>query len=125
MQLCYDAYAFGGLAEAQGWLERAAQLVEGRSPSIASAFVPYMRGYLALLGNHDPETARIASTEAVRLARAVGAIDVEMLALALEGLSLVSSGVIDDGMRRLDAAAAAAVGGEMTDADSIETSAAC
>jgi len=51
----------------------------------------------------------------------VGAVDVEMLALALEGLSLVSSGAVADGMRRLDAAAAAAVGGEMTDADSIET----
>ena len=38
-----------------------------------------------------------------------------------DGLALVSSGEIEPGMRRLDAAAAAAVGGEMTDADSIET----
>jgi DNA-binding NarL/FixJ family response regulator len=121
IQLSYDAYGFRGLAEAQGWLERAAQLVEGRPPSLASAFIPYLRGYLALLGRHDPETARLASAEAVRIARSLGAVDVEMLALALEGLALVSSGAVDDGMRRLDAAAAAAVGGEMTDVDSIET----
>jgi DNA-binding CsgD family transcriptional regulator len=121
IQLSYDAYTFRGLAEAQGWLERAAQLVEGRSPSVAAAFVPYIRGYLALLGRHDPETARQAAAQAAELARAVGAVDVEMLALALEGLSLVSIGAVADGMRRLDAAAAAAVGGEMTDADSIET----
>ncbi len=121
IQLSYDAFAFRGIAEAQGWLERAAQLVEGRAPSLASAFVPYVRGYLALLGGHDPETAMRASAQAVELARAVGAVDVEMTARALEGLSLVSAGAIADGMRRLDAAAAAAVGGEMTDADSIET----
>jgi LuxR family maltose regulon positive regulatory protein len=55
------------------------------------------------------------------LAREVGAVDVEMFALALNGLSLVSAGEIEVGMRRIDAAAAAAVGGEMTDADSIES----
>ena len=44
-----------------------------------------------------------------------------MFALALNGLSLVSAGEIEVGMRRIDAAAAAAVGGEMTDADSIES----
>lgn len=55
------------------------------------------------------------------IAREVGAVDVEMFALALNGLSLVSAGETEVGMRRIDAAAAAAVGGEMTDADSIES----
>lgn len=121
VQLAYDAHAFRGAAEAMGWAERAAMLVEGKPPSAASAFVPLLRAYLALLGNHDPEAARADSAEARVLARASGAIDVEMLALALEGLSLVSVGEIANGMRRLDAAAAAAVGGEMTDADAIES----
>lgn len=96
-------------------------LVEGRQPTAAAAFVPYLRAYLDLLGRHDPEAARAGSAEARALARLVGETDLEMLALALEGLSLVSVGQVDDGMRKLDAAAAAAVGGEMTDADSIET----
>jgi LuxR family maltose regulon positive regulatory protein len=96
-------------------------LVEGQPPSLASACVPMLRAHFALLGDHDPASARAQSEEAIVLAREVDAVDVEMFALALNGLSLVSAGEIEAGMRRIDAAAAAAVGGEMTDADSIES----
>ena len=121
IQLGYDAYAFRGPAEASGWVERAAMLVDGEPPSAAAAFVPMMRAHLALLVDHDPDAAAAASAQAIALAREVGAVDVEMLALGLNGLALVSLGQTGEGMRRIDAAAAAAVGGEMTDADSIET----
>jgi tetratricopeptide (TPR) repeat protein len=121
VQLSYDAYAFRGPAEALGWVERAAMLVDGKPPSVASAFVPYLRGYLALLADHDPRAAREASAQAAAIARETGAVDLELLALALEGLALVAGGAVALGMRKLDAAAAAAVGGEMADADSIET----
>lgn len=121
VQLSYDAYSFHSAAEAVGWAERAAMLVDGRPPTAATAFVPFIHAYLALLGRHDPEAARKGSVEAGELARLSGAIDLQMLALALEGLSLVSIGRVDEGMRKLDTAAAAAVGGEMTDADSIES----
>ena len=76
---------------------------------------------MALLAEHDPASARVESERAVALAREVGVVDVEMFALALNGLSLVSLGETEAGMRLIDAAAAAAVGGEMTDADSIES----
>ena len=79
-----------------------------------------LRAHFAL-ADHHPDVALEGSARAIALAREVEAVDVEMLALALNGLALVSTGEIEDGMRRLDAAAAAAVGGEMTDADSIET----
>jgi len=59
--------------------------------------------------------------EARALAREVGAGDLDLLSLALECLARVAIGQVDEGMRLLDAAAAAAVGGEMTDLDSIET----
>jgi len=121
IQLGYDAYAFRGTAEATGWVERAAMLTEGRPPSLASAMVPMLLAHLAIHAEHDPDAARDQSAHALDLAREVGAIDVEMLALGLNGLARVSVGEIRDGMRHLDAAAAAAVGGEMTDADSIET----
>ncbi len=121
VQLAYDAYAFRGVAEAVGWGERAAMLVEGRAPSVASAYVPFVRAYMALLAQHDPPTAISSASEAVRIAKEVGAVDVELLSVALGGLAMVASGRVADGMARLDAAAAAAVGGEMTDADSIET----
>ena len=121
IQLGYDAYAFRGPAEASGWVERAAMLVDGEPPSVAAASVPMMRAHLALLVDHDPDLARAESAQAIPLAREVGVVDVEMLAVGLNGLALVSLGKTDEGMRLIDAAAAAAVGGEMTDADSIET----
>ncbi|MFN8108717.1 MAG: hypothetical protein U0Y82_02570 [Thermoleophilia bacterium] len=121
VQLGYDAYAFRSVPEAIGWAERAAMLVEGRPPSFASAFVPFIRGYMALLGEHDPARARQGCAAALPLARQVGAVDLELMVVALEGLALVAEGDVAEGMDRLDAAAAAAVGGEMTDADSIET----
>jgi DNA-binding CsgD family transcriptional regulator len=80
-----------------------------------------LRAHLALLVSHDPETARMESEQAITLAREAGAVDVEVLALGLNGLALVSLGETEEGMRRVDAAAAAAVGGELTDADSIES----
>lgn len=122
IQLAYDAYAFRGPAEASGWVERAALLVDDQPSSVASACVPLLRAHFAR-SNHDPRAARreAAKAIAIAIARTVRAIDVEILALAVEGLAQVSCGEIEEGMRRLDAAAAAAVGGEMTDADSIET----
>jgi len=120
IQLCHDAYAFRGPAEASGWVERAALLVEGQPPSVATAWVTLIRAHFAL-ADHHPDVALEGSARAIALAREVDAVDVEMLALALNGLALVGTGEIEAGMRRLDAAAAAAVGGEMTDADSIET----
>ena len=92
----------------------------GEPPSVAAAWVSVLRAQFAL-ADHDPDPAQADSAQAIALAREVGAVDVEMLALSVNGLALVSAGEIEDGMRRLDAAAAAAVGGEMTDADSIET----
>jgi DNA-binding CsgD family transcriptional regulator len=120
IQLGHDAYAFRGPAEASGWVERAALLVEGEPPSVASAWVTLLRAHFAL-ADHHPDAAVAGSARALALAREVDAIDVEMLALALHGLALVSTGAVEEGMRRLDAAAAAAVAGEMTDADAIET----
>jgi len=120
IQLCHDAYAFRGPAEASGWVERAALLVEGEPPSVATAWVSLLRAHFAL-ADHDPDSALEGSAQAIALAREVESVDVEMLALALNGLALVSTGQIEDGMRKLDAAAAAAVGGEMNDVDSIET----
>jgi hypothetical protein len=80
IQLAYDAYAFHGVAEASGWVERAALLVDGEPPSVAAAYVPMLRAHLALLADHDPGLARAESERAMTLARELGAVDVEMFA---------------------------------------------
>ncbi len=80
IQLAYDAYAFRGKAEASGWIERAALLVDGEPPSVAAACVPMLHAHLALLSDHDPESARTESERAIALAREVGAVDVDVRA---------------------------------------------
>ena len=49
------------------------------------------------------------------MGRTLGITDMEMLALALEGLAFVSEGAVEEGMHRLDEATAAATGEEMQD----------
>jgi ATP/maltotriose-dependent transcriptional regulator MalT len=55
------------------------------------------------------------------LAGSLGEVDLEMLAQASLGFATVCEGNIAEGMRLLDEATAAAVGGEMTDPDAIVT----
>jgi ATP/maltotriose-dependent transcriptional regulator MalT len=120
-QLAIDAYGFGRIAEANGWTERALLLTEDAEPSEGRALALGLRAHVAMLARNDPaETLRLAG-EALEAARAAGSGDVELVALALEGLALVSAGSVEEGMRRLDAATAAAVAGELREIDLAET----
>jgi ATP/maltotriose-dependent transcriptional regulator MalT len=109
----------GEAAVAGGWFERAHQLLEGLSPCIEHAWLRQADAYFALAVRQDTVAARAAAIDSREIARAVGDVDVEMLARALEGLTLVIEGEIADGMRQLDASAAAALGGEMADLNAI------
>jgi DNA-binding CsgD family transcriptional regulator/tetratricopeptide (TPR) repeat protein len=114
--LVLDCTVFRGPAEASGWLERAASLLEGSPPCEERGMLTYMRGMLALRAGHDPEAAAAFAAEGVAMAREVGAVDGEMACLALEGLARVTAGAVAEGMRRLDEATTAAVAGEVADA---------
>jgi tetratricopeptide (TPR) repeat protein len=76
---------------------------------------------LALMLENNTVTARRLASQAAEAGRSLGLLDLEMLALAIEGLALVGEGEIADGMRRLDEAATAAVAGEMTDRSAVWT----
>ena len=69
----------------------------------------------AALGEDDTALARRLAGEARELGRRLGAVDLEMFAVATEGAALVADGEVAAGMRRLDEAAAAALGGEYED----------
>jgi hypothetical protein len=94
VQLGYDAYGFRGPADAQGWVERAALLVDGHPPSVASGTIALMRAHVALLVERDPEAAHELAERAPVEAHEAGAVDVEMQALALGGLARASLGEI-------------------------------
>jgi ATP/maltotriose-dependent transcriptional regulator MalT len=117
IELVFDALTFRGPAEAQGWMQRADRLLQHVDhPSEELGIHLYLRASMALNMRHDPTEARTFAAHAVALARAGDAVDGEMICLALQGLAMVAQGEVDDGMRLLDEAAAAAVGGEVADA---------
>jgi ATP/maltotriose-dependent transcriptional regulator MalT len=120
-QLAIDAYTVGRMAEANGWTERALMLTEASEPCEGRALALALRAHVAMLVRDDPREAAACAAEALVAARAAGSTDIEMVALAVEGLALVCGGAVEEGMRRLDAATAAAVAGEFDDVDLAET----
>jgi ATP/maltotriose-dependent transcriptional regulator MalT len=74
-----------------------------------------MEGDAAILIGDNAPAARELGRQAVEAARAVGNADVEVIGIGLQGIALVTEGSVDEGMRLLDEAAAAALSGEMSD----------
>jgi LuxR family transcriptional regulator, maltose regulon positive regulatory protein len=116
--LGYDYYSFRGeYAIANGWFQRAHRLLEGLDPVPEHAILAIYEGALALALRGDTLTALRLSAHAAQVGRALGVLDLEMFAVALEGMARVSAGEVAAGMRCLDEATTAAVSGEMTDLD--------
>ena len=104
----------GEQAVANGWTRRAARLLEDLAPAPEHGWLAVFEAHAAL-GAHDTALARRLAGEARELGRRLEAVDLEMFAVATEGAALVADGQIAAGMRRLDEAAAAALGGEYED----------
>ncbi len=119
VELVMDCLLFRGPAEAQGWLERAARVLQDVPKGEEWGRLIYLQARFALAA-HDPRTAYSLAHTGFLRAREGGAFDGEMVCLALEGLALVADGRVDDGMRRLDEATTAAVSGEIADAGVVE-----
>jgi DNA-binding CsgD family transcriptional regulator len=116
--LGYDYYSFrGDYAIANGWFQRAHRLLEGLPPGLEQGLLAIYKGYLALMLHNDFATAHRLGAEAAELGRTLDVLDLEMLALALEGLALVSAGAVVEGMRCLDESTTAVMSGEMSDID--------
>ena len=112
----WDYWAFRGeSAVANGWLQRARRLLEHGPPSAERAWLEVREGSLCLYEDYDPDRAHALASEGVRIAREAGSIDMEMLGRAVQGLALVMSGAVAEGMRALDEVNAAVVAGEMHD----------
>jgi hypothetical protein len=105
-------------AIATGWLERAHDLLGGLEPAAEHGWLA-LREASVLLGAGQLAAARALTSEAAGLGRSLPELDLEMTAVALEGLVLVNEGRVAEGMRRLDGTAAAVVGGDMRDLSAI------
>lgn len=120
IRLAEDAIIFRAEeAVSNGWLGRARRLLEGLEPLAEHAMLATQEAAFAFLIASDTAATKARAIEAIAVARQVGAFDIEILALALEGLALVAEGAVSDGMSRLDEATTAATGGEMSDHSAI------
>jgi DNA-binding CsgD family transcriptional regulator/tetratricopeptide (TPR) repeat protein len=111
--LANDALHFrGDEAVAAGWLERGRSLLEGRPPSSDYGWLLIIEGYYALEVDADPATAATKGAEAAALGAELRVSDLVALGIAIEGAARVVQGQVDEGLRRLDEAAAVSVGEE-------------
>src|SRR5688572_23327102 len=101
----------GEEAVAQGWLRRATRILDDLDPVPEHGWLAALEAQLALEAGDMGEALRLG-TWTRQLGRALRITDLEMLGLATEGLALVTGGELQKGMRCLDEATAAALGGE-------------
>jgi LuxR family transcriptional regulator, maltose regulon positive regulatory protein len=114
--LAWDCWAFRGEnAVANGWLQRARRWLDGQPDCPERAWLECREGALALLEDGDPDRAYTHAAEAIRVSQAIGSTDLEMLGRGVQGLALVASGAVAEGMRALDEVNAAIVAGELKD----------
>src|SRR5215470_647746 len=89
--LAWDYAAFRGeTAVASGWLRRARRLLEGVPEGPEHAWLALREGALALLEHGDPREALQSAQESMRIGRAIGSTDHEMLGRALAGFAKVT-----------------------------------
>lgn len=114
ISLAWDYRAFqGATAISDGWLARARRLLQASGPTRERGWLALREASFSLPG--DPARARERCAEAQAIGAELGDSDVEMTALALDGLIRVSHGEIAAGMAQLDEAGAAATAGDMRD----------
>jgi ATP/maltotriose-dependent transcriptional regulator MalT len=127
--LAMDHCTFRGEAvPAGGWIRRAEHLLEHLQDGTACrefGGLLIVKAHIALMYEHDPAGAQRLAVQAGSLGRTLGDIDLEMLAMAYEGLALVSLGRVGEGMRCLDEATVAALAGEMSDIDATCSACCC
>jgi ATP/maltotriose-dependent transcriptional regulator MalT len=100
--------ATGNRAAWNGWLERAAGLLEGEEPCVEQGWLLFSRGRRV----NDPEEMATACSQVLEVARRTGDIDLEIVALSQFGRALVAQGRAVEGFARLDEAMAAVTAGE-------------
>lgn len=114
--IAWDCWAFRGEdVVGRGWLARARRLLEDAPYCTERAWLELRDAAFCLFEDRDPRRAQAHADESVKIARAVGDTDREMMGRALQGLALVTLGEVAEGMRRLDEVNAAIVAGELHD----------
>ena len=106
----------GDDAVGRAWLRRARALLDGQTASAEHGWILVMEADLVLNAEGDPHATERLARQGLEIARAVGDVDVEVVALALLGTALITRGDVDEGLRCVEESTSLALGGEFTDA---------
>lgn len=113
MALAVASVEFRGQpAVANGWLQRAHRLIDDLDPVPEQGWLSLHEAHYALMLHQDSARANEQSALAIQVGRDLQDLDLEMWALAIQGLALVSVGMVDRGLSCLDAAASTVMSGE-------------
>src|SRR3989344_6613536 len=82
----------GEPAVANGWIQRGNRLLNGLALSPEHGWLAVRMGAIALLSNNDTTTALKLASNAQKTGQTLDLFDLEIVGLALKGLSLVSQG---------------------------------
>jgi len=109
----------GEPAVGRGWIERGRRLLIGleRTPEFGWAML--WTGHWARIVEHDVAEAERYGLKASAIGRKLKLVDLEMMGVSLQALTLIDRGRVDEGMRRLDEAMTAALSGDMMALDAI------
>ncbi len=103
----------GSPAVASGWLRRAGRMLDPVDPGPDHGWLAFQEGYIAAICGETAKAEQLGA-RAAQLGRQFDVPDLEMLGLALQGASLVACAQVEEGMRCLDEATAAALVGDAT-----------
>jgi DNA-binding CsgD family transcriptional regulator/tetratricopeptide (TPR) repeat protein len=103
----------GDDAVARGWLERAHRMLDGLPDQEDHGWLALSEGAHVMNVSGDLDAAAALAHRAASLGQALGVPDLEAVGLALEGITVVRRGSVDNGMRLLDEASAIAAGEEL------------
>jgi LuxR family maltose regulon positive regulatory protein len=91
------------------------RLLEGVAPAPEHGWLAIREGEIAFMLENDVAATRRLARRARAIGRSLGESDIELSAIALEGMALASSGKVAEGIRQLDEASAAAMAGEISE----------
>jgi class 3 adenylate cyclase len=107
-----DYFSKADLAIAGGWFSQAERLLEGKPESPAHGYLAVSKGFNDLMGG-NVEAAFEHADAGIEMARRYGDRNLGAMGLVVRGRSHILQGDVDEGLKLLDEATAAAIGGEL------------
>jgi serine/threonine protein kinase len=113
IQLAEAFYHRLATAVSNGWAVRAEKLLTNRNEGPAHGYLTRFKAVVAFERDGDPERGLDIAEAVLKLGLRLGDRNLEVLGLQDKGRMLVSMGRIEEGLRLMDEAMVAAVGGEL------------